>query len=90
MGLFDSSATKKISAAQLQQLKAWVYETLSLDASVPVSISQLTCTEPGCPPLETVIAVMTQPPQTYKIHQPAIEITQDNLARTLKEKKASG
>lgn len=90
MGLFDSSAANKISATQLQQLKAWIYETLSLDESVPVSVSQLTCTEPGCPPLETVIAVMTQPPQTYKIHQPAVEITQDNLVQALKEKKTSG
>ena len=89
MGLFDSSAANKISAAQLQQLKAWVYDTLSLDESVPVSISQLTCTEPGCSPLETVIAVMTQPPQTYKIHQPAVELTQDTIVQTLKEKKAS-
>lgn len=90
MGLFDSSAANKISPVQLQQLKVWVYETLSLDESVTVSISQLTCTEPGCPPLETVIAVMTQPPKTYKIHQPAVEITQDNLVQTLKEKREPG
>ena len=89
MGLFDSSASNKISPVQLQQLKSWVYEALSLDESVPVSISQLTCTEPGCPPLETVIAVMTQPPKTYKIHQPAVEITQTNIVQTLKEKKES-
>ena len=41
MGLFDSSSANKISPAQLQQLKTWVYQTLSLDSSVPVSISQL-------------------------------------------------
>ncbi|MBT9317866.1 hypothetical protein [Leptothoe spongobia] len=87
MGLFDSSAANKISPAQLQQLKAWVYQTLSLDeSSTPVSISQLTCTEPGCPPLETVIAVMTQPPKTYKIHQPAVEIEKDDIVQALNAK----
>ena len=85
MGLFDSSTPNKISPAQLQQLKSWVYGALALDPSVPVSISQLTCTEPGCPPLETVIAVMTQPPKTYKIHQPAVEIVQDKLVQILNQ-----
>ena len=83
MGLFDGSAANKISPDQLQQLKVWVYQALSLDASVPVSISQLTCTEPGCSPLETVIAVMTLPPKTYKIHQPAAEIGQVDVEQAL-------
>ncbi|MEM8612385.1 MAG: hypothetical protein AAGF93_10235 [Cyanobacteria bacterium P01_H01_bin.105] len=83
MGLFDSSTANKISPAQLQQLKAWVYKALSLDQSVPVSISQLTCTEPDCSPLETVIAVMTQPPTTYKIHRPAADVTQTDVVRAL-------
>lgn len=82
MNLFDPSPPK-ISPTQLQQLKAWVYKALALDAAVPVSISQLKCTEPGCPPLETVIAVMTQPPQTYKIHRPATEIEQADIANVL-------
>ena len=84
MGLFDSSASNKISPAQLQQLKGWVYQALSLNAENQVSISQLTCTEPGCSPLETVIAVMTQPPQTYKIHQPAADIGEEDVVRALK------
>ncbi|MEO0457447.1 MAG: hypothetical protein AAF152_12830 [Cyanobacteria bacterium P01_A01_bin.114] len=82
MNLFDPTP-QKISPAQLQQLKGWVYEVLALDAAVPVSISQLKCTEPGCPPLETVIAVMTQPPQTYKIHQPAADIEQTDVVKAL-------
>lgn len=84
MGLFDSSASNKISPTQLQQLKDWAYQALSLDETIPISISQLTCTEAGCPPLETVIAVMTQPPQTYKIHRPAAEICHDDLVQAVK------
>lgn len=86
MGLFDSPSSKKISPDQLRQLKAWVYQALSLDESVLVSISQLTCTEPGCPPLETVIAVMTQPPQIYKIHQPTVDINEEDVVQALAEK----
>jgi hypothetical protein len=87
MGLFDSSPANKISSEQLKQLKTWVYQILSLDDSVPISVSQLTCTEPGCPPLETVIAVMTQPPQTYKIHQSAVEIEQADVVKALTGKR---
>ena len=90
MGLFDSSHTSKLSPVQLKQLKSWVYQALTLDESIPVSISQLACTEPGCPPLETVIAVMTQPPKTYKIHQPAAEIEENDVVRALSEKMAEG
>ncbi|MEO1592544.1 MAG: hypothetical protein AAFU71_14820 [Cyanobacteria bacterium J06632_22] len=82
MSLFGAP-TPKVSAAQLQQLKVWVYESLALSPEVSVSISQLRCTEPGCSPIETVIAVMTQPPETYKIHAPASDLTQQDVARAL-------
>ena len=82
MSLFDPSPNK-ISSAELRQLKNWVYEILTLDRDVPISISQLKCTEPGCPPLETVIAVMSQPPQTYKIHRPATEIDRGDVIQAI-------
>lgn len=82
MNLFQPSKPK-ISPDQLRQLKTWVYDCLALDEATPISISQLKCTEPGCPPLETVIAVMTQPPQTYKIHRPATELDQADLVKAL-------
>jgi len=69
--------------AAIQQLKGWVYESLALSAEVPISISQLQCHEPGCPPIETVIAVMTQPTQTYKIHAAAADITQRQVVTAL-------
>jgi hypothetical protein len=52
---------------------------LGIDPAIAISISQLQCHEPGCPPLETVIAVMTQPPQTFKVHAAAGEITRPDL-----------
>lgn len=82
MGLFDSSSNK-VSSTELHQLKDWTYEALNLDRNVPISISQLKCAEPGCPPLETVIAVMSQPPQTYKIHRPAAEIEQADVIKVV-------
>lgn len=68
---------------QLQQIKAWAYDILALSTDIPISISQLQCHEPGCPPIETVIAVMGQPPQTFKIHAAASDLNYDTVAETL-------
>lgn len=71
------------SPAAIQRLKTWTYEALALSSDVPISISQLQCHEPGCPPIETVIAVMNQPTQTYKIHTAADDVTQAQVQQAL-------
>lgn len=71
------------SPEAIQRLKTWAYEALDLSTDVPISISQLQCHEPGCPPIETVIAVMTQPTQTYKIHAAAGDISQEAVMQAL-------
>lgn len=68
MNLFSQSRPKSNPAA-LQQLKAWVYDLLKLAPEVSISVSQLQCIEPGCPPIETVITIFSQPAQQYKIHK---------------------
>jgi hypothetical protein len=70
MNLFKQSRPTTNPEA-IQQIKAWTQQILDLPVDVPISISQLQCHEPGCPPIETVIAVMTQPTQTFKIHAAA-------------------
>jgi hypothetical protein len=69
----------------VQQLKTWTQEILTLPTDVPISISQLQCHEPGCPPVETVIAVMSQPIQTFKIHGAADDIDREALAQVLSQ-----
>ena len=71
------------SPAQIQQVKAWVQGTLQLDSAVPISLSQLQCHEPGCPPIETVIAIMTQPTQTYKIHAAIADLDEAQVQAAL-------
>jgi hypothetical protein len=78
------------SPEAIQRLKTWAYEALDLSTEVPISISQLQCHEPGCPPIETVIAVMTQPTQTYKIHAAAGEISQEAVMQALQNSDSHG
>jgi hypothetical protein len=65
-------------------LKQSVRRLLDLDDDTTVMVSQLACSEPGCPPLETVIAVlpMDGPPRRWTLHRPADQVTEDDL-RTL-------
>lgn len=67
----------------IQQLKTWTQDILTLPADIPISVNQLQCHEPGCAPVETVVAVMTQPIQTFKIHAAVGDISKDAWSNVL-------
>jgi hypothetical protein len=78
MNLF-SQDKPKADPKQIQQIKSWVYRILEVDSRIPISISQLACKKPGCPPIETVIAIMSTPVQQYKIHKAANDIDEIDI-----------
>ena len=80
MNLFTKS-TPKVDLDKLNQIKAWVYQKLELDTEISISLNQLQCSEPGCPPIETVILVMTNPARQLKIHKPVSEITEIDIQK---------
>jgi hypothetical protein len=82
MNLF-SQAKLKADPVKVQQLKTWIYELLKLDQEITVSISQLQCKEPGCPPIETAITVLSKPTQQFKVHKAIDEIAQADLMQAL-------
>ena len=86
MNLFQKQRPT-IQPEQLQQLKVWIKDYLELSPDIAISISQLQCHEPECPPLETVVSVMFQPPLTCKIHLPASEIGLADLQAALQPHK---
>jgi len=65
----------------VRQIKRWAAEVLGLPPDASILVSELTCTEPGCPPLETVVAVLRGPgdQQQFKIHRPLLELTRQDL-----------
>lgn len=78
MNLFDRRA-KAAPIQQIQVIKGWVRSLCQLDDEVPISVSELRCHEPGCAPVETVIAIMGTPPKSYKIHAAITAVTYDDL-----------
>lgn len=75
MSLFGGKRT--IPLEQADRIKTWTREALQLNDETTVMITELECREPGCPPIETVIAVLRGPGNTqqYKIHKTADEIS---------------
>jgi hypothetical protein len=47
-----------VSDTAIDRIKAWVHRHWQLDDTTVVMVTQLRCHEPGCPPVETVIALL--------------------------------
>jgi hypothetical protein len=71
-------------AEALQRVRQWTTERLLPDDPV-VSVSELACAEPGCPPRETVILIMWPDGRAWKacIHKAIPEVTQDEVVLSL-------
>lgn len=80
MDLF--SGGPKPNVAKIGQVKSWVQDQLSLPEDAVVMVTELRCTEPGCPPLETVIAVLNGPgsKRQYKLHKGVSDVTREDIA----------
>ena len=50
----------KADTDAIHRVKQWVAQTWSLNEAVTVMVSELRCSEPGCPPVETVITVFEE------------------------------
>lgn len=50
-----------------------------------IVVSELSCSEPGCPPIETVIAIFQGPGDVrrYKLHKAQAEISREDVAGLL-------
>ena len=83
MSLFSQSR-RKPDLALIQKVKTWAYEILEIESDTGISVSQLQCKEPDCPPVETVITVLSHPAQQYKIHKALVDITKEDLTTLLK------
>lgn len=72
---------RKRDPAVIRQIKDWVHECLPISPEATVSVMELACHEPGCPPLETVIAAMEQNKETrqWRFHKPMPDITLADL-----------
>ena len=73
--LFDSQP--KYDSNRIAAIKGWAADVFRLQDSATVFVTELRCSEPGCPPLETVIAVLDTPgkPRQHKIPKAIADVT---------------
>jgi len=78
----SAGAASAGGAATARRIKEWVREVLAPGEDVTILVSELSCSEPGCPPVETVIALFRGREDTtkYTIHRPSAEVTRDDIA----------
>jgi hypothetical protein len=66
-------------AGHIGRLKEVVRTAHRLDADAPVLVQQLACAEPGCPPVETVVAALGPPRRTWKFPKPTADVSPSEL-----------
>jgi hypothetical protein len=62
-------------------VKGWTADAFQLTEDTTLMVTELHCSEPGCPPLETVIALLH--PQTgtrqFKVHKALRDVTREDV-----------
>jgi hypothetical protein len=79
----------KTDPKRIAEVKEWATEVFRLGSDASVMVTELRCTEPGCPPLETVIAILDRPgqPRQYKIHKAIADLTFADVLGVAKPKQ---
>jgi nitrate reductase delta subunit len=79
--LFGSDAPSGEQAAAIERVAGWTRERFKLTAADVVTVAEVACALPGCPPLETVVAFWTGPDKRhhFKLFKPVAEIAYDDL-----------
>jgi hypothetical protein len=72
------------NAAQLQaieRIRDWTRERFRLDGDATLLVTEVACSQPGCPPLETVVAFWTEADRRhqFKIFKPVAEVSPTDL-----------
>jgi nitrate reductase delta subunit len=66
--------------AALARVREWTRERFALAEDTTILVSELACTIPGCPPVDTVIAFWTDEGRHhFKVFKPVAEVVPDDL-----------
>ena len=79
---------RRTSSGRAGSAKTWVIEGLELDDSDLVTVAELMCHEPDCPPFETLISVhnIDGNRRDWRIHKSIADITKIDVRKILSVK----
>ena len=82
--MLDIGGKRRADAAAVGRVRLWAEAGLPADDAAIVMVTELACHEPGCPPVETVIALFGgASPRTWKIPRAASDLTAADVAAAL-------
>ncbi|MEO0973904.1 MAG: hypothetical protein AAFX85_12495 [Pseudomonadota bacterium] len=70
-----------VSRRHTRAIKSALRAVLDANDDTTVTVTELTCLEEGCAPVETVIALLRSgnPPQQHKLHKAASDVNAEDL-----------
>jgi hypothetical protein len=75
-------------ASAAARVKGWVAAALPPGDTRAILVTELACTEPGCPPVETVIALLQEgEPERWKLHKPLASVTEADVRTALGDQR---
>jgi hypothetical protein len=77
----NSSAHRNAAAGRVREVKGWVRAATSCPEAAVIVVSELACSEPGCPPYEVVMAVLApgERPLRRKLHKRLGDLTEPDV-----------
>lgn len=78
-GMFDNARPDQ---AAIERVKAIFIEAFGLTEDTLLSVAELRCQEPGCPPIETVVTARSADGQItdWRVHKPINDILSEDIA----------
>ncbi|MEM7251491.1 MAG: nitrate reductase [Pseudomonadota bacterium] len=81
-----NTSQRRPNRERVRQLKEALRLALNLSDDAAVTVTELTCLEEGCPPIETVVALLRpdRPPLQHKLHKSSVDVDADDLTAVCK------
>src|SRR4051812_13687176 len=66
-----------------EQIRGWMREAFGLGEDSTITVHELRCPDPDCPPHETIIAILDTPgdPRRFRFVKPMAEIGREEVVR---------
>ncbi len=81
-----NSSPRRPNRERVRYIKEALCEALSLSDDMTITVTELTCLEEGCAPVETVIGLLRPdaPQLQYKLHKPMDAVVAEDLVQVCK------
>jgi len=75
----------EVRSSAMRALRAKAHTLFEAADDDVVIVNELTCTEPGCPPIVTIVAHLRvgSEPRQVKIHKPVVEVAEEDLRHAM-------